>query len=86
MANASLEAAFDYVIVFLIATVIFFAYIFYAPQSSKIFIDSMFNYFGKVLKIIKFSGFRERIFKAIDDFNCGIRLLFRVKKKSLFLG
>lgn len=86
LADAGLKAAFDYVAVFLAATVVFFAYIFYASQSSKKFLNSVFGYFEKFpFSKIKFSRLKERIFKTVDDFKYGIRVFFSRRKWYLFL-
>jgi uncharacterized protein (TIRG00374 family) len=86
LSSTSLKMAFDYVAIFLAATVLFFVYLYFAPLSARRGLDSLFNYFEKFTFFKgKSSRLKHSILRVVDEFKSSLKEFIQGERWPLVL-
>jgi uncharacterized protein (TIRG00374 family) len=87
LSSVGLKLVFDYVSIFMSLTVIFFAYLYFAPGSARKFLDRVFIFFER-FKFFKERSFklRKNILHTVDEFKSNLRELLQKDYWHLFLA
>ena len=86
LSSVGLMMAFDYVAIFLAVTVMFFAYLYFAPHSARRGLDLLFNYFEKFAFFKgKSSRLKQRLLHVVDEFKSSLKEFLQGERWRLIL-
>jgi len=86
LSSVGLKMVFDYVAIFLAATVMFFAYLYFAPHSARKGLDLLFNYFGKFAFFKgKSSRLKHSLLHVVDEFKSSLKEFLQGERWRLIL-
>ena len=86
LSSVGLKMVFDYVAIFLAVTVMFFAYLYFAPHSARRGLDLLFNYFEKFAFFKgKSSRLKHSLLHVVDEFRSSLKEFLRGERWRLIL-
>src|SRR3972149_10085974 len=86
LSSVGLKIVFDYVAIFLAVTVMFFAYLYFAPHSAGRGLDLLFNYFEKFAFFKgKSSRFKHGLLHVVDEFKSSLKEFLQGERWRLIL-
>src|SRR3989304_2951805 len=86
LSSVGLKMVFDYVAIFLAGTVMFFAYLYFAPHSARKGLDLLFNYFEKFVFFKgKSSRLKYSLLHVVDEFKSSLMEFLQGERWRLIL-
>src|SRR3990170_9120464 len=86
LSSVGLKMVFDYVAIFLAVTVMFFAYLYFAPHSARRGLDLLFNYFEKFAFFKgKSSRLKHSLLHVVDEFKSSLKEFLQGERWRLIL-